>query len=43
VTGSSDYHGFGKPNVLGEHTTEPAVLDEIVRRATGFAPVVPHP
>ena len=21
VTGSSDYHGAGKPNQLGEHTT----------------------
>ncbi|WP_306233693.1 PHP domain-containing protein [Agrococcus beijingensis] len=41
VTGSSDYHGRGKPNVLGEHTTEPAVLAEIVRRATGWAPVLP--
>lgn len=41
VTGSSDYHGFGKPNRLGEHTTEPEVLAEIVRRATGWAPVLP--
>jgi 3',5'-nucleoside bisphosphate phosphatase len=41
VTGSSDYHGLGKPNVLGEHTTSPAVLAEIVRRATGWAPVLP--
>lgn len=41
VTGSSDYHGTGKPNLLGEHTTAPEVLAEIVRRATGFAPVVP--
>lgn len=29
VTGSSDYHGGGKPNRLGEHTTDPAVLTEI--------------
>lgn len=26
VTGSSDYHGAGKPNRLGENTTDPAVL-----------------
>ncbi|HWS57693.1 MAG TPA: PHP domain-containing protein [Actinotalea sp.] len=29
VTGSSDYHGAGKDNVLGEHTTRPQVLAEI--------------
>jgi len=32
VTGSSDYHGAGKPNRLGEHTTTPEVLAEIVGR-----------
>jgi predicted metal-dependent phosphoesterase TrpH len=32
VTGSSDYHGTGKPNRLGEHTTTPAVLAEIERQ-----------
>lgn len=32
VTGSSDYHGTGKDNVLGEHTTTPEVLAEIERR-----------
>lgn len=26
TTGSSDYHGAGKPNELGEHTTHPEVL-----------------
>ena len=26
VTGSSDYHGAGKPNLLGERTTDPEVL-----------------
>ena len=41
VTGSSDYHGSGKPNRLGEHTTAPEVVAEIVRRATGWAPVLP--
>jgi predicted metal-dependent phosphoesterase TrpH len=35
VTGSSDYHGTGKPNRLAENTTEPAVLAEIESRATG--------
>lgn len=29
VTGSSDYHGAGKPNVLGENTTSADVLDTI--------------
>ncbi|ACQ81154.1 PHP domain protein [Beutenbergia cavernae DSM 12333] len=29
VTGSSDYHGAGKPNRLGEHTTSRAVLAAI--------------
>ena len=32
VTGSSDYHGAGKPNVLGENTTSPDVLDAIEER-----------
>ncbi|NMM22623.1 MAG: PHP domain-containing protein [Phycicoccus sp.] len=29
VTGSSDYHGEGKPNELGENTTDLAVLQQI--------------
>ena len=29
VTGSSDFHGAGKPNRLGEHLTEPDVVDAI--------------
>ncbi|MCL1801860.1 MAG: PHP domain-containing protein [Promicromonosporaceae bacterium] len=29
-TGSSDYHGLGKPNRLGEHWTSPEVLGRIV-------------
>jgi len=33
VTGSSDYHGAGKPNRLGEHTTEPDQLARILERA----------
>ena len=32
VTGSSDYHGTGKLNVLGEHTTDPGVVEEIASR-----------
>jgi len=38
VTGSSDYHGDGKPNLLGEHTTDPEVLDRI--EAQGATAVV---
>src|SRR5690606_2812064 len=30
MTGSSDYHGDGKPNRLAEHTTEEAVLEAII-------------
>ncbi len=32
TTGSSDFHGAGKHNLLGENTTEPEVLDEIWSR-----------
>jgi len=32
TTGSSDYHGVGKDNRLGENTTEPEVLEEIWSR-----------
>ncbi len=32
-TGSSDYHGAGKPNRLGEHTTDPAQFARILERA----------
>lgn len=35
VTGSSDYHGDGKPNRLGENTTDPVVLQRIEELATG--------
>ena len=38
VTGSSDYHGAGKPNRLAENTTAPEVLDRIIEEATGAAP-----
>jgi 3',5'-nucleoside bisphosphate phosphatase len=40
VTGSSDYHGTGKPNRLGDHTTSPEVLREIEQRATSGVEVV---
>ncbi|RFA19973.1 PHP domain-containing protein [Subtercola boreus] len=39
ITGSSDYHGEGKPNRLGENTTSPAVLERLIDRASGWAPV----
>ena len=35
VTGSSDYHGNRKPNLLGENTTSPEMLNRIVAQATG--------
>lgn len=33
VTGSSDYHGWGKPNVLGENLTAPVVVEQILEAA----------
>ncbi|WP_235950654.1 PHP domain-containing protein [Phycicoccus flavus] len=41
VTGSSDYHGTGKHNRLGENTTAPEVLEAIEARATGASVVRP--
>jgi predicted metal-dependent phosphoesterase TrpH len=38
ATGSSDYHGLGKPNRLGENTTDPEVYAAIVARGTGSKP-----
>ena len=35
ITGSSDYHGAGKPNRLGEHRTGPRVYERIVTEARG--------
>ena len=32
VTGGSDWHGAGKPNLLGENLTDDATVAEIVRR-----------
>lgn len=38
VTGSSDYHGDGKPNRLGENTTADDVLERIIAAGTGSKP-----
>ena len=35
VTGSSDYHGTGKTNLLGENTTAPEMLRRILAAGTG--------
>jgi predicted metal-dependent phosphoesterase TrpH len=39
LTGASDYHGEGKPNRLAENTTSPEVLEKLLARGTGSAPV----
>lgn len=41
VTGSSDYHGVGKLNRLGENTTSAEVFGEIERQGRGAAIVRP--
>ena len=41
TTGSSDYHGEGKPNVLGENTTSPEVLELILAEGDGSRPFEP--
>lgn len=41
VTGSSDYHGLGKPNVPGENTTDDGMLARIFAAGRGSAPVFP--
>ena len=38
VTGSSDYHGRGKPNVLAENATTPEAYARIVELGTGASP-----
>lgn len=38
ITGASDYHGAGKPNLLGENTTSPEVLERLIARGTGTRP-----
>jgi predicted metal-dependent phosphoesterase TrpH len=40
VTGASDYHGSGKDNLLGEHTTDPAVLEELLGQVTSGVALV---
>jgi len=40
VTGSSDYHGLGKPNRLAENTTSPEVLERLIAAGTGSKPFV---
>ena len=39
VTGSSDYHGTGKPNRLGENSTSVQMLQRILEAGTGTAAV----
>ncbi|MBM7505297.1 PHP domain-containing protein [Agromyces aurantiacus] len=41
VTGSSDYHGLGKANRIGEYVTDPDVVARLVAEATGARPVLP--
>jgi predicted metal-dependent phosphoesterase TrpH len=41
LTGSSDYHGDGKPNRLGENTTPDAVVQAIIDQGAGSAPIYP--
>lgn len=38
VTGSSDYHGAGKPNLIGENTTDLRTVEQILERASGSTP-----
>lgn len=41
VTGSSDYHGTGKPNRPGENTTADEMVQRLIDRASGSAPRYP--
>ena len=41
VTGSSDYHGTGKLNRLGEHTTDPREWSRIVEQSHGVKVIQP--
>jgi predicted metal-dependent phosphoesterase TrpH len=41
VTGSSDYHGSGKPNRPGENTTSEEMVARLIARGTGTAPRLP--
>lgn len=40
VTGSSDFHGTGKDNRLGEHTTSPESFERIEAAASGATAVI---
>lgn len=42
ITGSSDYHGTGKPNQPGENTTAPEMLARIIEQGTGSEPSYPE-
>lgn len=41
VTGSSDYHGSGKPNRPGENTTSDEMVARLLAQGTGIAPRFP--
>ncbi len=41
VTGSSDFHGTGKPNHLGENLTSPENFAALLGHGTGTAPFLP--
>ncbi|MCV0333121.1 MULTISPECIES: PHP domain-containing protein [unclassified Microbacterium] len=41
ITGSSDYHGDGKPNRPGENTTSDEMVARLIARGTGTAPRFP--
>lgn len=40
VTGSSDFHGAGKPNQLGENTTDVQQFERLVEASSGATPVI---
>lgn len=39
ITGSSDYHGTGKPNLLGENLTQPEVFAQLEELASGSSAI----
>lgn len=41
VTGSSDYHGLGKPNLPGENTTSDEMVERLIGLGRGCRPVYP--
>ena len=41
ITGSSDYHGSGKPNRPGENTTSDEMVARLIARGTGISPRYP--